>query len=102
MFDLRCLPNPHWEPELRPLTGQDPSVQAFFRKQPLVLEMQKDIATYLDTWIPHFEANARVYMTVALGCTGGQHRSVYISEQLGEHFSASYDNVLTRHRELDR
>lgn len=101
VFDLRCLPNPHWEETLRPLTGRDPAVQEFLSSKPLVKEMFEDIANYLDTWIPHFEANARVYMTVALGCTGGQHRSVYISERLAAHFASKYDNVLLRHRELD-
>ena len=101
VFDLRCLPNPHWEEALRPLTGQDEAVADFLSSQDLVNEMFADIAGYLDTWIPHFEANARVYMTVALGCTGGQHRSVYLAERLAEHFGAHFENVLLRHREID-
>ena len=100
VFDLRCLPNPHWEEELRPLTGKDPAVAEFLGSQSLVNEMFDDIATYLDTWIPHFEANARVYMTVALGCTGGQHRSVYVAERLAAHFSSHFENVQLRHREV--
>jgi UPF0042 nucleotide-binding protein len=101
VFDLRCLPNPHWEEALRPLTGQDEAVAKFLSSQDLVNEMFNDIAGYLDTWIPRFEANARVYMTVALGCTGGQHRSVYLAERLATHFGTSFENVLLRHREID-
>jgi len=102
VFDLRCLPNPHWEETLRPLTGRDAPVQTFLAEQPLVTEMIDDISAYLISWIPRFEANARVYMTVALGCTGGQHRSVYVAERLAETFASRYDNVLVRHRELAR
>jgi UPF0042 nucleotide-binding protein len=102
VFDLRCLPNPHWEESLRPLTGKDAPVQEYLASQSLVAEMIEDICTYLDTWIPRFEANARVYMTVALGCTGGQHRSVFVAERMAEHFTRRYTNVLVRHRELAR
>jgi UPF0042 nucleotide-binding protein len=101
VFDLRCLPNPHWQDDLRPLTGRDAAVERFLQTQPMVNEMFEDISGYLDTWIPSFEANARVYMTVALGCTGGQHRSVYLCERLGAHFKQNFANVLVRHRELD-
>jgi len=101
VFDLRCLPNPHWEEALRPLTGQDEPVVDFLSGEDLVNEMFNDIAGYLDTWIPRFEANARVYMTVALGCTGGQHRSVYLAERLAEHFGTRFENVLLRHREIN-
>ena len=100
VFDLRCLPNPHWEPQLRPLTGRDPEVQAYLAGQDMVQEMFDDISSYLASWIPRFEANARVYMTIALGCTGGQHRSVYMTERLAEQFSRQYPNVLFRHREI--
>jgi len=100
VFDLRCLPNPHWEEDLRPLTGRDAAVERFLQAQPMVNRMFEDITGYLDTWIPSFEANARVYMTVALGCTGGQHLSVYLCERLGAHFKQNFDNVLVRHREL--
>ena len=102
VFDLRCLPNPHWQPDLRPLTGRDPAVADFLSAEPMVEEMFNDLASYLDSWIPRFEDNARVYMTVALGCTGGQHRSVYMAERLTERFRPRFDNVLIRHRELDR
>ncbi len=101
VFDLRCLPNPFWEEDLRPLTGQDPEVRTFLSQQPLVDDMLGDIAAYLDRWIPHFEANSRVYMTIALGCTGGQHRSVFIAERLAEQFSPRFENVLVRHREIE-
>ncbi len=102
VFDLRCLPNPHWEEDLRPLNGRDPEIVAYLEAQPMVNEMFVDIAGYLSSWIPRFEENARVYMTVALGCTGGQHRSVYLAERLAKHFEPEFENVLVRHRELNR
>ena len=102
VFDLRCLPNPHWVEGLRPLTGRDAAVSDYLAEQEMVQQMIGDISQYLDTWIPRFEANARVYMTVALGCTGGQHRSVYVAERMAEHFQPQYHNVLVRHRELSR
>ncbi len=102
VFDLRCLPNPHWEEDLRPLNGRDPEIVAYLEAQPMVNEMFVDIAGYLSSWIPRFEENARVYMTVALGCTGGQHRSVYLAERLAQHFEPEFENVLVRHRELSR
>lgn len=100
VFDVRCLPNPHWEPELRVRTGQDPQVASYLEMQLHVNEMFNDLKNLLETWLPRFEADNRNYMTVAIGCTGGQHRSVYLAERLGEHFSKSWTNVLTRHREL--
>ena len=100
VFDLRCLPNPHWIPDLRPLTGKDQPVVDYLAEQDLVGEMFDDLVRYLDTWVPRHEANNRVYLTVALGCTGGQHRSVYMAEKLAAHFSPARPNVLVRHREL--
>lgn len=100
VFDLRCLPNPFWEVELRPYNGTDPQIKDYLDAQPMVNEMYNDIAGYLENWIPKFEANSRVYMTVGLGCTGGQHRSVYFAQRLGEHFSGAFENVLVRHRDL--
>ena len=100
VFDLRCLPNPHWESGLRPLSGLDSPVQDYLNGKDMVEEMFNDISSYLHTWIPKFEANARVYMTIALGCTGGQHRSVYMAERLGAHFAEQFPNVLVRHREM--
>lgn len=99
VFDVRCLPNPHYDPELRPLTGCDASVIAFLRGQPAVLAMQEDIRAYLARWLPAYIADNRSYFTVALGCTGGQHRSVWFAESLAAHFRADHQ-VLVRHREL--
>ncbi len=100
VFDIRCLPNPHWVPELRALTGKDAPVAAFLESQDLVKKMYDQLSGFLDTWIPAFEDDSRTYMTVAIGCTGGQHRSVYMAEALSEFFSQQRDNVLVRHREL--
>lgn len=100
VFDLRCLPNPYWQAELRALTGRDAPVQAYLDQEPLVTEMFDDIADFLMRWIPRFQENSRVYMTVALGCTGGQHRSVYLAERLATHFRGNFEHVLVRHREL--
>ncbi len=100
VFDVRCLPNPYWDPELRGYNGQDQPVIDFLRQHTSVQEMQEDIRRFLARWLERFEANNRSYMTVAIGCTGGQHRSVYLTEQLGRHFSHHFDNVQIRHREL--
>lgn len=100
IFDARCLPNPHWDPNLRPWTGCDQPVIDFLRSQPQVDEMYQQLRHFLETWIPAFERDNRSYLTIAIGCTGGQHRSVYLVEQLGQHFRASYPNVTVRHREL--
>jgi len=102
VFDLRCLPNPHWQPALRPLTGRHEEVVGYLQSQDLVNEMFQDIADYLQKWIPRFADNDRVYVTVGIGCTGGQHRSVYMAERLAQHFGSQLDQVLVRHRELDR
>ncbi len=102
VFDLRCLPNPHWNPELRTLSGLDQPVMDYLQDQPMVNEMFEDISSILNRWVPRFEDNARVYMTVAIGCTGGQHRSVYMAQRLAEHLSREHSNVLVRHRELNR
>ncbi len=102
VFDLRCLPNPNWVPELQPLTGLDERVRAHLSGDAPVKSMFDDIAGHLETWLPRFEDNNRVYVTVSLGCTGGQHRSVYMAERLGLHFAERYGNVLVRHRELGR
>ncbi len=100
VFDLRCLPNPHWQPGLRALSGLHQEVVGFLEEQPLVHEMFHDISTLLERWIPRFADNDRVYLTVGIGCTGGQHRSVYMAERLSRHFSSQLDHVLVRHREL--
>jgi UPF0042 nucleotide-binding protein len=100
VFDLRVLPNPHWDPLLRPQTGRDSAVVAFLDQQPEVTEMFDDIYTLLKKWLPRFLASNRSYITVSLGCTGGQHRSVYMAERLARAFSPEYKDVQVRHREL--
>lgn len=102
VFDVRCLPNPYWEPDLRPLSGLDAPVQHWLRAQDGVESMYEDLCHYLLKWLPKFEANNRSYMTVAIGCTGGQHRSVYLSERLKRHFADKIKNVQVMHRELIR
>ncbi len=100
VFDARCLPNPHWQPELRPLTGRDEAVANFLSDKEEVKRMLSELSKYLDGWIPSFDADNRSYLTIAIGCTGGQHRSVYLTEQLANHFRARYPNIVVRHREL--
>lgn len=101
VFDVRCLPNPHWEPSLRPLTGQDPEVQAFLKQQDDVIDMFSHIRNFLEYWIPKFAEQNRYYLTVSIGCTGGQHRSVYIAELLNNYFRDKFNNISLRHREMD-
>jgi UPF0042 nucleotide-binding protein len=107
VFDVRCLPNPHYDKILRPLTGKDKPVQEFLEKIPEVVSMEGDIIQFIDKWLPHYIADGRSYLTVAIGCTGGQHRSVYLVNRIIEHFRAQKDlgalqiNFLDRHRELD-
>jgi UPF0042 nucleotide-binding protein len=100
VFDVRCLPNPHWEPQLRPLTGLDRPVIEFLERQPEVKEMVADLRRLLEAWLPRFEASDRSYLTVSIGCTGGQHRSVFIAEALTRYFNGIRDYVMVRHREL--
>ena len=101
VFDVRCLPNPHWEPMLRPLTGLDREVIDFLQESGEVEEMLEYIRGFLNNWIPRFEQQNRCYLTISIGCTGGQHRSVYITEQLCDDFRERVDHVSLRHRELD-
>lgn len=100
VFDLRCLPNPHWEHSLRPLTGRDEGVIRYLEEKETVIGMRKDIIAFLERWIPCFEGADRSYLTVAVGCTGGRHRSVYMAEQLAAHFMQKYPRVLVRHTSL--
>ncbi len=100
VYDVRCLPNPYWDNSLRALTGLDPAVIHFLDSQKEVQDMCADIGQYLQKWLPRFEENNRSYMTVAIGCTGGQHRSVYLCEKLGKQFAESSNHILVRHREL--
>lgn len=99
MFDVRCLPNPHYDPVLRPLTGCDPPVIAFLQADASARNMLVDIRQYVEKWLPCFVRDNRSYLTVAIGCTGGRHRSVFFVEQLAAHFRAGR-SVLVRHREL--
>ena len=101
VFDVRCLPNPHYDPVLRPMTGRDAPVKAFLEKEPLVHDMYQDIQNFVTRWLPSFILENRSYLTIAVGCTGGQHRSVHIVEELGKHFSKKNQQVLIRHRELE-
>lgn len=100
VFDVRCLPNPHWEPRLRALTGRDQEVRDFLEADDSVHAMLNDIESFLERWVPAFEHSNRTYLTIAVGCTGGQHRSVYVAERVAEHFRAQRDNVILRHREM--
>jgi UPF0042 nucleotide-binding protein len=100
VFDVRFLPNPHYDPKLRPMTGRDAPVKAFLEQQPMVHDMYQDIQNFVTRWLPSFIQENRSYLTIAIGCTGGQHRSVHIVEELGKHFSQQ-QQVLIRHRELE-
>ena len=99
VFDVRCLPNPYWEPALRQLTGRDQAVIDFLDGEADVVRMRDDIARFVGNWLPSFVRDNRNYLTVGIGCTGGQHRSVYFAEWLGQQF-AEQARVLVRHREL--
>jgi UPF0042 nucleotide-binding protein len=101
VFDARCLPNPHWDAHVRPLSGRDPAVRAWLESKPEVVQYLGDVRGFLDTWLPRFEADNRSYVTICIGCTGGRHRSVYLCERLAEHFRASREQVLIFHRELE-
>ena len=101
VFDVRMLPNPHYEASLRDLSGLHAPVIAFFEQQPDVARMHDHIAQFLDHWLEPLARDHRSYVTVAIGCTGGQHRSVYLVEQLAASFAKRW-NTLKRHRELDR
>ena len=106
VFDVRCLPNPHYDKVLRPLTGQDEPVKAFLRELPVVKSMEQDIIDFIEKWLPNYIADGRSYLTVAIGCTGGQHRSVFLVDQLMAYFSSRSElhariDLIQRHRELD-
>jgi len=102
VFDARFLPNPHWEPELRPLTGLDLPVREFLAGEPLVNKFIFQINNFMSTWLPHLERNNRSYLTIAIGCTGGKHRSVFIAETLARQFRSRDKNIRVRHREMAR
>ena len=100
VFDVRCLPNPHWEKELRSLTGLDQEVANFLEGNERVEQLKDDIVSFLERWVPIFESDGRNYLTIAIGCTGGQHRSVYLAEKISTYFQNSVCEAITRHREL--
>jgi UPF0042 nucleotide-binding protein len=100
VFDVRCLPNPYWEPQLRPLSGKDAPVKSFLDAQPLVQEMITAIADFLEEWIPRYQDFQRSYLTVAIGCTGGMHRSVYVAEAIAKRLEKKYGPIRTQHDEL--
>jgi len=100
IFDVRCLPNPYWKQNLRTQTGNDQGVIEFLESQVDVASMLADIIGFLTRWIPKFQSNNRSYLTISIGCTGGQHRSVYIANRLHEHFSGKHPSVQIVHKEL--
>jgi UPF0042 nucleotide-binding protein len=100
LFDVRCLPNPHWQAELKPLTGLDAPVVEFLETSEAVRRMRADIAAFFDRWISQFESDGRSYLSIAIGCTGGQHRSVYMVETLRRHLETAGHRIMVRHREL--
>ena len=100
VFDMRCLPNPHWNPELRPLTGRDAPVADFLEQDEKVEQMFESVSRFLAQWIPCFENEGRSYLTIAIGCTGGQHRSVYMTEKLKRFFDEQGRACQCTHREL--
>lgn len=100
VFDLRCLPNPYWETHLRRLTGRDRLIVEFLDGLEIVQNMYQDIVKFLERWIPEYTDFNRNYLTVALGCTGGQHRSVYMAEKIAAKLAENHDQVMTRHNEL--
>ena len=102
VFDVRFLPNPHWDPTLRPMTGLDAPVAEFLNSHTQVNEFIYLTRNYIDTWLPMLEKNNRSYLTIAIGCTGGKHRSVYIAQQLGEYFQAKGKTVQIQHKSLER
>ena len=107
VFDARCLPNPHYDKVLRPFTGNDKPIIEFLENIPEVIRMESDIIQFIEKWLPHYIADGRSYLTIAIGCTGGQHRSVYLVNRISEYFHSQKKlaelqiNFLDRHRELD-
>lgn len=102
VFDVRFLPNPHWEPGLRPFTGLDAPVAVFLEQHQSVLTLKYQIESFIETWLPLLETNNRSYLTVAIGCTGGKHRSVYLTQKIGEYFAEKGHQVQIRHTSLEK
>ena len=100
VFDVRCLPNPYWKPDLRPFSGKDKPICDYLDAEPEVQEMYQDIYQFLNKWLPRYAAGERSYMSIAIGCTGGHHRSVYIAERLVRELGTHFSNLLIRHRDL--
>ncbi|MCG3729477.1 RNase adapter RapZ [Vibrio cincinnatiensis] len=102
VFDVRFLPNPHWEPDLRPLTGLDAPIKSFLESHSEVMELKRQIQKFIEYWLPMLEKNNRSYLTIAIGCTGGKHRSVYLTQQIGEYFAQLGHQVQIRHHSLEK
>ncbi|WP_194439445.1 RNase adapter RapZ [Vibrio fluminensis] len=102
VFDVRFLPNPHWEPDLRPLTGLDAPIRAFLESHQEVIELKLQVQKFIEHWLPLLEKNNRSYLTVAIGCTGGKHRSVYLTQQIGQYFADLGHQVQIRHTSLEK
>ncbi len=100
VFDVRCLPNPHWEPSIRTFTGLDHQIIEFLENHKVVEHMYNSVRDFVESWLPEFESENRSYLTVSIGCTGGRHRSVYLAQRLAEFFGQQSDNVTVHHREL--
>jgi UPF0042 nucleotide-binding protein len=100
LFDIRCLPNPHWDPALKGLTGRDPAVIRWLEVRDDVQRMEHDIRDFLAKWLPHFRSQDRAYVTIGVGCTGGRHRSVYLVDRLAAHFRGQFDAVIVKHKEI--
>jgi len=100
VFDARALPNPYWEPSLRDCTGRDEAVAQFMSRHEEATQFLADITNFLERWLPSLVRSNRSYLTIAVGCTGGQHRSVYLAERLAKHFDGRYGRALIRHRDL--
>ncbi|MCQ9325577.1 RNase adapter RapZ [Neisseria dentiae] len=101
LFDMRSLPNPYYDTELRPFNGMDKPIQDYLGNQPAVQEMINDIGNFMSRWLPQMQVESRSYVTIGIGCTGGQHRSVYVVEKLAERLQGHYE-LLVRHRQLNR
>lgn len=102
VFDVRFLPNPHWEPDLRPLSGLDAPIHSYLEKHQEVIELKQQIQGFVEQWLPMLEKNNRSYLTVAIGCTGGKHRSVYLTQKIGEYFDQLGHQVQIRHASLEK
>lgn len=101
VFDARCLPNPHWQADLRNLTGKDSAVADYLEQEEVARLYYQQLEDFLTTWVPHFQADNRSYLSIAIGCTGGQHRSVYLVERLARELKSRLCDIVTRHRELE-